>query len=200
MEANGATVTVCFLLLGSGTKPSSWGGCSHLWLHLKILWHVFPHHPQAWGWEGGHSVSHWVGVCRWHCETLTLFNHKNMIPCSRIFVLIWEPVQDWTSNISRVLWTLRHASMSWCTRARATLLNRTRPEVQGINTLLKTQKHELYTLFKTWIPENHTLSSGTSPYSKYRGVPPRPSRLQCCGTRVIRTILKSKQNVVLYGL
>ena len=34
---------------------------------------------------------------------------------------------------------------------------------------------ELYTLCKTGIPENHTLSSGTSPYGKYRGVPPPPS-------------------------
>ena len=53
----------------------------------------------------------------------------------------------------------------------------TRPEVQGINTLFKTQTRKLYTLFKTGIPENHTLSSGTSPYSKYRGVPPCPSDL-----------------------
>ena len=30
---------------------------------------------------------------------------------------------------------------------------------------------------KTGIPENHTLSSDTSPYSKYRGVPPHPREL-----------------------
>ena len=29
-------------------------------------------------------------------------------------------------------------------------------------------------VYHTGIPENHTLSSGTSPYSKYRGVPPPP--------------------------
>ena len=53
--------------------------------------------------------------------------------------------------------------MFWRSRAHATLLKKTYPEVQGINTLFKTQMHELYTLFKTGIPENQTLSSGTSP-------------------------------------
>ena len=60
------------------------------------------------------------------------------------------------------------------TRTRSRTRTRTRLEVQGINTLFKTQTRELYTLFKTGIPENHTLSSGTSPYRKYRGVPPPP--------------------------
>ena len=64
--------------------------------------------------------------------------------------------------------------MFWRTLAHATLLKKTRPEGQGVNTLFKTQTRELYTLFKTGIPENHTLSSGTSPYSEYRGVPPSP--------------------------
>ena len=69
-------------------------------------------------------------------------------------------------------------------RAHATLLKRTLLEVQGINTLFKTQTCELYTLFKTGMPENHTLSSGTSPYSKYRGVkssppPPPPGSCSC---------------------
>ena len=35
----------------------------------------------------GHSVSYWVGVCRWHCETLTLFK--------RVIRKIRYPVQDY---------------------------------------------------------------------------------------------------------
>ena len=37
---------------------------------------------------------------------------------------------------------------------------------------VKTQMHKLYTLFKTGISENHTLSSCISPHNK--GVPPSP--------------------------
>ena len=54
----------------------------------------------------------------------------------------------------------------------ATLLKRTRPEVQGINTLFKTQTCELYTLFKTGIPEKHTVSSGTSRIANIGEYPP----------------------------
>ena len=117
------------------------------------------------------------GVCRWHCETLTLFKRE--------ITKIWYPVQEYSFWFGTLFKTgpqisvecfehdamLRHdCLMFWRARARTW----TRLEVQGINTLFKTQTRELYTLFKTGIPENHTLSSGTSPYRKYRGVSPPP--------------------------
>ena len=37
---------------------------------------------------GGHSVSYWVGVCCWPCQTLTLFK--------RVIRKIWHPVQEYS--------------------------------------------------------------------------------------------------------
>ena len=56
--------------------------------------------------EGG-SLSYWVGVCCWHCETLTLFK--------RVIRKICDPIEEYSFrfgtlfNISRLLWTLCHA-------------------------------------------------------------------------------------------
>ena len=41
-------------------------------------------------------------------------------------------------------------------------------------TCLGQKQVKLYTLFRTARPKNHTLSSGTSPYSPNKGVPPPP--------------------------
>ena len=76
--------------------------------------------------------------------------------------------------------------MFWHAQAHATLLKKTRPEVQGINTLFKTQTCELYALFKKGFPENHTLSSGTSHIANIGEYPLLPgfwSPCHACGNR-----------------
>ena len=97
--------------------------------------------------------------CRWYCENLALSKRvisKLWYPvCSRIFMLIWDPVQDWTSSIRRysrdglllyswqqkirVLKVLGHQN-DWCSQVHATLLKRTSPKVQGIIPCLKDTK------------------------------------------------------------
>ena len=144
------------------------------WVTTKIQWACSP--GGGGGGGGVHSVSYWVGVCRWHWNPdPEESNQENMIPCSRLFVLIWDPVQDWTSNISRVLRTWRHAPtrlLTVLTRKGSDSDTDTDSDSAGSsgNKYPVQDKHVNCIPCLRRIPENHTLSSGTSPYRKYRGV------------------------------
>ena len=59
-------------------------------------------------------------------------------------------------------------------RAQTNFIKEIKPIVQAIPCLqLGRLAQKLYTLFRTKSDKNHTLSSGTSPYTPYMGEPPR---------------------------
>ena len=91
------------------------------------------------GGGGGCTLcSYWVGVCRWHCETLTLFK--------RVIRKIWYPVQEYSFGLGTLIKTEPQISVGWKLREQIPCSR---------------HKHANCVPFKT-------LSSGTSLYSKYR--------------------------------
>ena len=68
------------------------------------------------------------------------------------------------------------------------------PCLGQVLTCLGQRQVKMHTLFRTARPKNHTLSSGTSPYSPNKGVPPPP------GCQAKKVSLTNKTTASEFGL
>ena len=124
---------------------------------------------------GGYSYIVWVGVCCWVRESPTLYLLDQILwPSTKPKMLNYSWFQSFVSNPVKRDPILAQFSMitrpyRYQTRNGLKTIPFTRPNGLKTNDTLNQTK---------WLEnQNHTLSSGTYPYSQYMGVlPPPPPR------------------------